>query len=73
MFRKVAATADTARRIVPVDTGFLRDSILVNRLEEAAGWSIEVKAPYASFVEYGTRKMRPQPFLRPAIRKQFKE
>lgn len=52
--------AETARSLVPVDTGTLRDSIQ----EHAEG--VSVTAPYAGFVEYGTAYVPAQPYLRPA-------
>ena len=54
-----------AVRIAPVDTGRLRSSIHVtvedNKITLSAG------VDYAPFVEYGTSKMKAQPFLRPAV------
>lgn len=54
-----------AARICPVDTGALRASIRA----VAEGLKITLSAGkfYAKFVEFGTRYMRAQPFLRPAI------
>ena len=54
-----------AVRIVPVDTGRLRGSIKV----EADGNAITIRADtdYAEHVEFGTYKMRAQPYIRPAI------
>jgi HK97 gp10 family phage protein len=53
---------------VPVDTGVLRDSI---QKWFEAGTSLKAYivayAPYAWFVEKGTRKMAPNPFLRRAL------
>lgn len=53
--------------LCPVDTGELRDSIT----SEATGDTvyISVTAGHASFVEFGTSKMRAQPFIRPALYK----
>ena len=64
--------AERAREIVPVRTGHLLASIRVELGEhveaEVAFSPVQVIAetPYASFVEFGTSRMDPQPFLRPA-------
>lgn len=55
-----------ARRIVPVRTGFLRSTIGHRRLAVAA-FVFEATAYYAVYVEYGTVKMRAQPYMRPAL------
>lgn len=55
-----------ARTIVPVDTGFLKSTI--GRIRQAPGrWKVYALAHYASYVEFGTRKMAAQPYLRPAV------
>jgi HK97 gp10 family phage protein len=56
---------------VPVDTGRLMRSIAV----DVAGSVLTARAgaPYASFVEQGTRYMKPQPFLRPAVESGLKD
>lgn len=64
--RKAAeAVAEEARRMCPVDTGALRNSIAVSsdgsRAEVIAG------KDYAVFVEFGTYKTAAQPFLVPAL------
>lgn len=60
------AVVDEARRIVPVDTGFLKSTI--GRVKKSEGhWVAYALAHYASFVEFGTRKMAAQPFMRPAF------
>lgn len=64
--RKAAeAVAEEARRMCPVDTGALRNSITVSsdgsRAEVVAG------KDYAVFVEFGTYKTAAQPFLVPAL------
>lgn len=56
--------AQNAQAIVPVRTGFLRSTI-----QKAGGgshWIVTATAAYAIFVEFGTRFMAAQPFLRPA-------
>jgi HK97 gp10 family phage protein len=58
-----------AARIVPIDTGALCDSIRYEKIDEEtaeiyAGYPD--KAEYAAYVEFGTRKMDPQPYMRPA-------
>lgn len=58
--------ADDARRIVPVDTGLLRSSIRVGAVTPRSA-RIHADAPYAAYVELGTRHMRAQPYLRPAL------
>lgn len=68
-----AAVAETlleiesdAKRYAPVDKGLLRSSIAANVEGKYAG-SVTANANYAIHVEYGTWKMKPQPFLRPAF------
>lgn len=59
-----AEIAQTAQAIVPVDTGALRASITMRRgMNE---WIVETRIEYAPFVEFGTRYMAAQPYLRPA-------
>lgn len=53
--------AQKAKAIAPRRTGRLRDSI------RAEGFSVRVGVDYAKFVEYGTKKMKAKPFLRPSI------
>lgn len=60
---------ERAKQRCPVDTGNLRNSIV---LEGAEGFTlgndlvISAKAPYAAYVEYGTANQAPQAFMRPA-------
>ena len=58
-----------ANRLVPVDTGALKESITINLTEH----SIVAGEDYAVFVEFGTVKMAPQPFLGPAARQAFED
>lgn len=54
-----------AKQVCPVDTGKLRSSIRTEAGDMKVTIGTNVK--YAPHVEYGTHKMRPQPFLRPAV------
>lgn len=68
---------DNARNRCPVDTGNLRDSIVIAdrgtrknsgiRISATEELRIEALANYAINVEYGTRAMAAIPFLRPAV------
>ena len=54
-----------AQQLAPVDTGNLRASI---GKDQPAPFTAEVgpTANYGAFVEFGTHKMAPQPYLMPA-------
>ncbi len=54
-----------AKQLVPVRTGFLRNSIYAKIQEWIA--EIGVEATYALFVELGTRFMKAKPYLDPAV------
>lgn len=56
---------NSAKDNCPVDTGQLRASITheVSNLQGVVGTNVE----YASYVEFGTSKQRPQPYLFPAL------
>lgn len=53
---------------VPVDTGYLksRNTYKVTRFFNQK-LTLLNDAPYAGFIEFGTSKMRAQPFMRPAM------
>jgi len=55
-----------AQGIVPVRTGNLMASIFAEVDEDNLAVTLGAAADYASFIEYGTMKMRAQPFLEPA-------
>lgn len=57
--------AGIAKSLVPVDTGRLKDSIEVSTTRGVA--RMVASAPYAGFVEFGTVRMAPQPYMRPAV------
>ena len=62
------ATFDIERhalRLVPVDTGRLKGSIYAKTGKNSI--TIGSDTEYDKFVEFGTVRMRAQPFLRPAI------
>lgn len=55
-----------AKRACPVDTGRLRNSI-TNIVDEGTRHVvIGTNVEYAPYVELGTRRQKPQPFLKPA-------
>jgi len=59
-----------AKDIVPVDTGNLKNSIQTTMendlLAIVSTGTTEEDAPYAIYVEYGTRRMAARPYMRPA-------
>ena len=63
------AQAEQMRGNVPVDTGRLRDTIRVEtsagRVDVVVGY--EDDTDYLGAVEFGTRFMMAQPFVRPAV------
>jgi len=56
---------ETAQRLAPVRTGYLRSTIFT----EKANWTVKVGAlaPYAAYVEFGTRFMHGRRFLSQAM------
>lgn len=57
--------ANEAKKRAPVDTGELRDSI--DYEVKGDELFIGAKAEHAPFVEYGTSKMKRQPFLKKSV------
>lgn len=57
-------------RIVPVDTGNLKRSILLAVEDNGMTSTVEPTANYAGYVEYGTRFMDAQPYVRPSYEQQ---
>lgn len=55
-----------AQQNAPVDTGNLRDNITVEEVSETHA-VVTSGAEYSIFVEEGTSKMSPQPFMQPAL------
>jgi len=64
-----AKVEQAAKALVPVDTGFLRDSITmaVEGISTTANAEIGATARYGGFVEYGTSITPAQPYMRPAL------
>lgn len=77
---KLVATAAVntqrdAKLRVPVRTGALRNSIMVQidrGVYDSVFASVGAFMPYASYVEYGTRFMKPRPYLMPAYERHRK-
>lgn len=59
------AVEGQAKALAPVDTGALRNSIQTE-LEGDLTAHVVVGVEYAEYVEHGTYKMAPQPYLTPA-------
>ena len=63
--------SETAKRLAPVDSGKLRDSIRALKSKFLNGGAIVISgdkdAYYAHMVEYGTIKQSAKPHLRPAL------
>lgn len=59
-----------AKRVCPVDKGRLKGSITFD-LSNVDNYEVSVGAhtDYAIFVEYGTYRQSPQPYMRPAFNK----
>ena len=68
--RNTAQAQQTAMRLAAVDTGFMKRSITMRvDITGLAGY-IVASAEYSPYVEFGTRYMGSQPFMRPAAREQ---
>ena len=63
-------------RVFVKPTGTLRDSIGLEIIDGGMTAEVEPTAEYAAYVEYGTRFMESQPYMRPAFnaqKRQFKK
>lgn len=60
---------EKAQELAPSRTGYLRSTIFA----ETKNWTVKVgaNAPYASYVEFGTRFMQPRRFLTQALELHF--
>lgn len=63
----------TAKKLAPVDTGFLRSGIKTSDLrkvsQDTPAAEVVASASYSTYLEFGTSRMAPQPFMRPAVDK----
>lgn len=57
----------SAQQKCPVDTGNLRASLTKEVSDRELYAVVGTKVHYAPYVEYGTRRMRPKPYLKPAF------
>ena len=65
--RKVAFdTQADAQRLAPVDTGNLRNSVTTAVQGDGLRAAVVATASYSRWVEEGTSRMAPQPFMGPA-------
>lgn len=60
-------TVQIARDLVPVDTGHLLSTITLDIDSDGLGFYAYALADYAGYVEYGTSRMPPQPYMNPAF------
>lgn len=58
---------DRARDLVPYRTGDLHNSIYSKPIDSGLGFELGATMEYAGFVELGTSRMAPQPYIRPAF------
>ena len=59
-------TKANAKEKAPVDTGFMKSHIKTSYPAQKTG-EVRSEASYSGFVEYGTRYMADQPFMKPAL------
>lgn len=60
----------TAKQVAPKRTGYMANNISVEPVKKTATsvtGTVNAKADYSSFVEFGTYKMAAEPFIRPAV------
>lgn len=62
-----AGLQQMAMRRAAVDTGFMKRSISIEIKDRGLTAVVQPNTDYASYVEYGTRFMSAQPFMRPAF------
>ncbi len=62
-----------AKGNVPVRTGELKNSIGVQYSATGLQFDLEAEADHAAYVEYGTSRMAPRPFVGPAVERAGRE
>jgi len=55
-----------AKQLAPVRTGHLRNSIQTDVESNGLAAHVGTSVAYAAYVEFGTRRMAPRPYLAPA-------
>jgi HK97 gp10 family phage protein len=60
-------TVADAQTLCPVRTGHLKSTIDADYDADGLGFEAGATASYAHFVEFGTSRMSPQPYLMPAF------
>lgn len=60
-------TASSAGNPPNTDTGYLANNIYLEIDTDGLGADVESRAEYSEFLEFGTSKMLPRPFLQPAL------
>jgi HK97 gp10 family phage protein len=68
--KTTADVAADAKRLAPVDTGFLRSSIQTSAAGSNANIAqgiVQAQADYSKYLEFGTSTSAPQPFMSPAL------
>ncbi|MFI2663277.1 HK97-gp10 family putative phage morphogenesis protein [Micromonospora carbonacea] len=69
--RSTEEGASVARRLAAVDTGFMRSSVTTSFTGDGRSGAMEgeygPEAHYAKFVEHGTSRMAPRPFVGPSL------
>ena len=66
LLETAAVIVDVAKQIVPVDTGALKQSLGADPVDSHTV-QIGSDKDYAPYVEYGTSRQSPQPYLTPAF------
>jgi HK97 gp10 family phage protein len=64
-------TVSDAETLVPVDTGNLKNSLGVDFDDDGLGFEAGTAVDYGRYVEYGTSRMSPQPYMHPAFDRQL--
>lgn len=59
--------ASAAGQPPATDTGFLANNIALKIDSDGLGASVESRADYSAFLEFGTSKMAARPFMQPAL------
>ena len=58
-----------AKDLCPVDTGWLRMNIMLEKFYASQSVIVYNAVEYAPYVEFGTRRAKPHPFMKPAYNK----